>query len=91
MEKSELKKDGSSGTHNGMRNIVQLLATENFPRVRIGTDKPKFNMNLADYVLQPFSKEEEEIIEKGISNAAMAAEKVVSVGIQKTMNEFNKM
>ncbi|MBQ9313779.1 MAG: aminoacyl-tRNA hydrolase [Clostridia bacterium] len=87
--KIRLRKSGSPGTHNGMRNITQMLASEEFPRIRIGTDKPKFQMNLADYVLMPFSKEEDEIVKKGIENAASATIKIISAGIQTAMNEFN--
>lgn len=87
--KLRIRPSGSSGTHNGMRNIVQLLSSEDFPRIRIGTDKPKFKMNLADYVLMPFSKEEEVFIEKVTEEAANAAEKIVISGVQVAMNEFN--
>lgn len=45
-----IRKDGSAGTHNGMRNIVQLLGTSNFPRVRVGIGKDT-PMQLVDYVL----------------------------------------
>ena len=89
--KLRIRRNGSAGTHNGMRNIVQMLSSEDFPRVRIGTDKPKLNMNLADYVLMPFSKEEEKLVEKAISDAAMSTEKIISDGIQAAMNEFNRL
>lgn len=87
--KLRIRKNGSSGTHNGMRNIVQMLSSENFPRVRVGTDKPKINMNLADYVLMPFSKDEEVLVEKVLLDVATATIKIVDSGIQIAMNEFN--
>ena len=87
--KIRIRKSGSPGTHNGMRNIVNMLASENFPRIRIGTGKPKFQMNLADYVLMPFSKEEDETIKFGITNAAKAILTILNEDIQTAMNEFN--
>lgn len=84
-----IKKSGGAGTHNGMRNIVQMISNENFPRVRVGTGKPKFQMDLAEYVLMPFSKEEDEVIKKVISRAAEAAIKIINSDIQTAMNEFN--
>lgn len=89
--KIRIKKSGGSGTHNGMRNIVQMLASEGFPRIRVGTDKPKFKMDLAEYVLMPFTKEEEIILKEVIENAARAAERIVTVGVQSAMNDFNGM
>lgn len=49
--KVRVRKFGSAGTHNGLRNIVEMLKTENFPRLRIGIGKPGEFVDLADYVL----------------------------------------
>ena len=84
-----IRKFGSPGTHNGMRNIVNMLATEKFPRIRIGTGKPKFETDLANYVLSPMSKEDDEKAKIGIYNAAKAAITILYYGIDKAMNEFN--
>lgn len=87
--KIRIKKEGGPGTHNGMRNIVSMISSERFMRVRIGTDKPKVGMNLADYVLMRFSKEEEELISGATENAANAVLKIINNGISDAMNEFN--
>lgn len=87
--KIRVKKEGGPGTHNGMRNIVNMIASEKFMRIRVGTDKPKFGMNLADYVLMKFTKEEEELINKATINAADATLKIINDGISNAMNEFN--
>ena len=52
----KIKRDGSSGGHNGIQNIINNLKTDNIQRVRIGISKN--NIPLIDYVLQKFSKEE---------------------------------
>lgn len=87
--KIRIKKEGGPGTHNGMRNIVSMISSEKFMRVRVGTDKPKFGMNLADYVLMRFTKEEEEAINRATENAASAILKIINDGILSAMNEFN--
>lgn len=51
-----IRKSGSAGTHNGMRNIISLLGTENFARLRIGIGRDE-KLNLADYVLSKVSAE----------------------------------
>ena len=68
---------GSAGTHNGMRNIIAEIKTENFRRVRIGIGKPPENVPLADYVLSDVPKAERETMYKAFENAAIEAEKFV--------------
>ena len=87
--KIRIREFGSAGTHNGMKSIVNMLATEEFPRIRIGTDKPKFKMDLANYVLTPLSKEEDEIVQIGINNAAKAALMILDSDVKTAMNKFN--
>ena len=59
------RNSGSGGTHNGMKNIIQVLKTLEISRIRIGIGKPTFaNQDLANYVLDRFTKEEIEHIEE---------------------------
>ena len=87
--KIRVKPRGHSGSHNGMRNIASLLKTDNFARVRIGTDKPELGMDLADYVLKKLSKEEKEKLKIGTENAVKAIEEILRNGIESAMNLFN--
>ena len=57
-----LRKNGSAGTHNGMRNIIASLGSENFPRLRIGIGRDD-RKDLKDYVLSKLSKEHEEVFD----------------------------
>ena len=68
-----IRKSGSAGTHNGMRNIVKMLGTQNFARIRIGfkPDNPK--IELINYVLSGISAEDKPIFEKSIKRASDAA------------------
>ena len=70
-----VREKGSAGTHNGMRNIIAEIKTENFRRIRIGTGRPPENVPLADYVLSDVPKAERPLIAKAIESAADEAEK----------------
>jgi len=85
-----IRKKGSAGGHNGMKNIISHLGTDIFPRIKVGVgEKPK-GYDLADYVLGRFVKEEQEIMEEGYKKAAKAAVQIVTGNIDAAMNEFNK-
>ncbi len=80
---------GSAGGHNGIKSIISHLGTMDFPRIKIGVgEKPKF-MDLADYVLSNFKKEEKEAISIAIENSAKAMISIIDQGVEKTMNLYN--
>lgn len=83
-----IRKKGSAGTHNGMRSIVYDLASDQFPRIRIGMGAER-KSDLKDFVLGGFSKEEKGLLEEAVERAALAAERIVEKGIEKAMNEYN--
>lgn len=84
-----IKRKGSAGTHNGLKSIIYLLEDDNFPRVKIGIGKRPENMDLADFVLSRFSKEEREVIERSLISAAESVETIIKEGIDIAMNKFN--
>ena len=87
--KLRIRKKGSAGGHNGIKSIIAHLGTENFPRLKFGVgDKPK-GMDLADYVLGRFSKNEETLIKEGIETACDAIECMVQDGFDAAMNRYN--
>lgn len=79
---------GSSGTHNGMKSIIYQLGDDKFPRVRIGIGRNP-DMNLADYVLQKFSKEERNLVNNIIISASHAAEEIVVKSLDSAMQKYN--
>lgn len=80
---------GSAGGHNGMKNIIAHLGTQEFPRLKVGIgEKPK-DMDLADYVLSHFSKGEREVMDGAFKEAADAVAVMVGQGIDEAMNRFN--
>lgn len=84
-----IRKQGSSGTHNGMKSVINCLGTKEFPRVRVGIGKPEKGYDLINYVIGKIPKEEKKILEKSIEFAAEATIKIIESGINNAMNEFN--
>ena len=85
-----IRKKGSAGGHNGIKNIIQHLGSNVFQRIKVGVgEKPK-EYDLADYVLGHFSKAEREIMGVGFKNAIGAVEMIVRGDIDAAMNAFNK-
>lgn len=85
-----IRKKGSAGGHNGIKNIILHLGTDVFPRIKMGVgEKPK-GYNLADYVLGHFKKEEREIMDESIVTAIKALELMVTDEIGEAMNQYNK-
>ena len=86
-----VRPSGSAGTHNGMRNIVAELGTENFPRIRVGT-KPEGEVraDLMDYVLSDIKKEDEPRFAVSIKAAVAAADDFIhGKNIEEIMCEYN--
>ena len=83
-------KKGSAGGHNGIKNIIANLGTQNFPRIKVGVgEKPK-KYDLADYVLSHFSKAERELMEEGYQKAVKAVEMLLDGEMEAAMNEYNR-
>ncbi|MCI8560262.1 MAG: aminoacyl-tRNA hydrolase [Dorea sp.] len=85
-----IRKKGSAGGHNGIKNIISHLDTDVFMRIKIGVGKKPGRMDLADYVLSRFSGSEREQMEEGYEKAAKAAVMILKGEIDAAMNEFNK-
>ncbi len=85
-----IRKKGSAGGHNGIKNIIQHLGTSVFLRIKVGVgEKPK-EYDLVDYVLGHFSKDEKETMVEGYQHAAEAVKMIVQDEMDAAMNEFNK-
>ena len=84
-----IRKEGSAGTHNGMRNIVQLLGTEDFARVRVGIGKDT-PMALMDYVLSQLSDDDHAVLDPVLDHAADALYDFVHGNpIDQVMQKYN--
>lgn len=90
--KIRLRQKGSAGGHNGMKSLISHLGTSEFNRIRIGIDRPTGGMKVTDYVLAPFSKEEQPDIEEAVERSADACEAwnpPETVTFLEVMNKFN--
>ena len=79
--KLRFRAEGSAGTHNGMRNIVELTGKTSFPRFRVGVGRPPEYMDLADYVLSEGSKDDRPQIDEAVKKAAEAVEVYLKDGL----------
>ena len=85
-----IRKGGSAGGHNGLKNIIQHLGTDQFPRVRVGVgEKPHPDYDLADWVLGKFVGEDKKTMDQAVKRAADAVECLIQNGPDKAMNRFN--
>ena len=85
-----VRKKGSAGGHNGIKNIIAHLGTQEFQRIRIGVgEKPK-EYDLADYVLGRFSAEDRKLVEEAFANAADAVRLMVQGKTDEAMNLYNR-
>ena len=88
--KLRIRKSGSAGGHNGLKNIIQLLGTDQFPRLKIGVGgKPHPDYNMADWVLGQFQGEDKKTIDDAVARAADAVECLLADGIDRAMNQYN--
>jgi PTH1 family peptidyl-tRNA hydrolase len=86
--KIRIRKNGSSGGHNGINSIIEELKTTTFPRIKIGTGNENIS-DLVNYVLSEFTKEEKPYIPAIIEKTAMAIEDIIKQGIDKAMAKYN--
>ena len=87
--KLRVRPSGSAGGHNGIKNIIAHLGTQEFPRIKIGTGAPEEKDSMIDWVIGVPSQKEREILLDAFRRAIEAAECVVEHGCQKAMNHFN--
>lgn len=88
--KIRVRRKGSAGGHNGLKDIIELLGTEEFARIKIGVgDRPDADRDLADWVLGKVPKAEEEAFAAALEKAALAAVEVLRSGVDSAMNRYN--
>ena len=88
--KLRVRRSGSAGGHNGLKNIIAHLGTDQFPRIRVGVgQKPHPDYDMADWVLGKFQGEDKKAVEAAVKRAADAAECLIREGVDKAMNKYN--
>lgn len=85
-----LRPQGGAGGHKGMTSLIQHLGTQNFPRLRLGIGRPPGQMPVEAYVLQKFSSDEWAAMSQTYERAVKAITMILTDGLEKAMNEFNR-
>lgn len=89
-ESIRLRPAGGSSGQKGMKSIIQHLGSEQFPRLRLGIDRPPGRMQTPDYVLQDFSKAQAETLDIFLERAADAVLSFIREGIEPAMSRYNQ-
>lgn len=89
MGQIRIRRRGSDGGHNGLKNIIMHLGHDAFIRVRMGVGEKPPRMDLADYVLGHFSVKEREVMNEGARTATLAIETIIAEGPDTAMNRYN--
>lgn len=85
--KLRLRAGGSAGGHNGLKNIIQHLGSDHFPRIKVGVGAPEHDM--VDWVIGKVSGEDAKVLQQAIDRAAEAIPVVLEQGLERAMNRFN--
>jgi len=86
-----VRSKGSSGGHKGVKSIEECLGTNEFPRLRVGIGRPERKEEVVNYVLSPFSKEEEPLLEEVLERAASCVCRIVEEGLNnKILSQCNQ-
>lgn len=87
-----IRKEGGPGTHKGMKSIIDHIGN-NFPRFRVGIESrgesAPSQQDISSFVLSPFTKKEEPIVEEAVKKAAEAVKTALEEGLESAMNKFN--
>jgi len=87
--KIRVRRSGSAGGHNGMTSIIKQLHTEEFPRLRIGVNRPPEGVDMMSYVLGAFRRGEWPIVNEVVAKSVQVVETWLYHGIDEAMNRFN--
>lgn len=85
-----LRPSGGAGGHRGLENIIERLETGAFPRLRFGVGRPVDALSTRDYVLEPFSREEERALGGHVARASEALEVALVDGLWPAMSKYNR-
>lgn len=88
--KLRIRAGGSAGGHNGLKNIIAHLGTDQFPRIRVGVGAPEHpEHEMVDWVIGNFSSAEKKVVAEAVARAVDAAACVIEKGVPEAQNRFN--
>ena len=82
-----IREKGSAGGHNGIKSIIAHLGTDIFPRIKVGVGQP--NVDLVNYVLGKFTKEEMEVLSESVDASTKASKEIITSDVKTAMNIYN--
>jgi PTH1 family peptidyl-tRNA hydrolase len=85
-----IRPDGSSGGHNGVKDVIGKIGTTNFPRVRLGIHGGQRSGDGARIVLAEFKRAQLRELDELLDQAALAVESIIAEGVEKSMTKFNR-
>ncbi len=88
--KIKIKSGGGAGGHKGVNSIIDSLGTGEFKRVRLGIGFEKRPEDVVDYVLAPFSGDEQVLVQQVLAEADAATRMIIQQGLEKAMNHFHR-
>lgn len=89
LERVRLRRSGGDGGHKGLRSLIEVLGTGEFPRLRVGVGVLPAGEDAVTYVLGPFEEDERALVEDAVRRAADCLETVILNGLEEAMNRFN--
>ena len=88
--KLRIRAGGSAGGHNGLKNIIAHLGTDQFPRIRVGVGAPAHpEHEMIDWVIGRFTPQEKKVADEAAARAVDAALAVIGCGVSEAQNRFN--
>lgn len=88
--KLRIRGNGSAGGHNGLKNIIQHLGTDQFPRIKVGVGAPQHpEHEMVNWVIGNFTPAEKKVVQESIGKALDAVECIIRNGVQQAQNKFN--
>lgn len=88
--KLRIRRSGTHGGHNGIKDIIELMGTNDIKRIKIGVgERTNRDYDLKDWVLGKFPEEQQEQLDKALDKAAAAAEEIICCGVDSAMNKYN--
>ena len=84
-----IRAKGSAGGHNGIKDIIEKIGTDEFDRIKVGVGRKPAGWDLADHVLSGFPSEELPLMRETVDRAVDACEEIITNGAASAMNKYN--
>jgi PTH1 family peptidyl-tRNA hydrolase len=85
-----MRAKGSDGGHNGLKDIIKVLGNTSFPRIKFGVGSEFSKGSQSDYVLGKWTTEQEDSLDDKLDFAVKMIQSFSAIGINRTMNDFNR-